>query len=347
MKKIITAVAAVAMATTMFAADFAAGTKILVNVFQKDGDNIGVLSQFNDSHAYANPNFVFNASGDKAGATLKITSDGGDAAPVLKEQAIWVKPFDMLKITVGAYDIALNKETIDWTESITALGGEGFLASLNIDAFSMDVGLNNGDSGTQYPWGAWWLSNNGTDTTIAHTFAKFGYSADFGSIGAYVALNHDCGQRYNPQDTFYMAYKNKDNLSFAAAYKGSFGPVNAFVNVVGGMFSNKFEWIRPEVFVNGSVDSFGYALFAAPGIYMAEGKNAECEVVTKLTYGINGVTPYFYFKDANVLAESFGCTIKLGVSGSVSPVNYDACVQLDVANSAVNVNVPVALSVNF
>ena len=33
---------------------------------------------------------------------------------------------------IKVYDVALNKETIDWTQSFTGLGGNGYLVSVNI-----------------------------------------------------------------------------------------------------------------------------------------------------------------------------------------------------------------------
>ena len=398
MKKIIGIIAAVAMATSVFAADVSAGTKIKGDLFNYGTDGtMKLFSENNDSHDYANPNFVFGIAGDKAGATLKITTDG-NTSPAQTTQTIWFKPVDALKITAGNFDVALNKEQIDWTESVTALGGNGYLVSFNASGFGLDIGLH-GNNG-----GAYWLTK-AKDTedaagntvkgalSIKRAFVKASYGADFGNIGAYLCLNqtvdgwqHFVGKCYNIDSMKSKTRedgKNADgttkyktaaieSMDFGIGYQNNFSGVNVFVNFVGNM-ANTFEWIRPEVFVSGSVDAFGYQFFAAPLIYTNsdlkfEKENddfvkemvaaeTECEISLKVSYAIDGVTPYVYFNDKNILAKNFASQIKVGASGSCGSMGWNTWLQIDTGNKIKNdkgkaeykpsFSVPVELSINF
>ncbi len=378
MKKIITAVAAMAMAASAFAVDFSAGTKISGEILRVDGKNTvkekdatgkevlvekptttSLFSQKNDSHSYANPNMAFSVSGDKAGAAFKITSDGADAI-LLKDQSIWFKPFDMLKVTVGGYDVALNKETIDWTESFTGLGGSGFLAQLNVSGFGLDLGLNNGNDKV--------LTTKKVDgqavTELKNVFAKASYSADFGTVGAFVNLNRTCASYEAKAGTHYNAkYTGSDKVvsgvEFGAGYKGSFGPVTAFAQADAYMYDGKMKWIRPEVFATGNVDAFSFGAFVAPTIFVdkanADGTNSDAmmEVVAKVSYNLGGITPYAYFKDVNVLAkDGFTSTTKVGITGSVGSMGYNLGCQIDTGvdaakNGKVSFAVPFELTMSF
>ena len=355
MKKIIGIMAVAAMATSMFAADISAGTKIKGTLFQYKGseESISVLGQGNDSHDYANPNFVMSIGDDKAGAKVNITTDGNTTTTAMTAQTIWFKPIDALKITVGNYDVALNKETIDWTQSFTGLGGNGYLVSVNVAGVAIDLGLNEGNGG------AFWMTKGKEgDPSIANFFFKVGYSADFGNIGAYLAFN----KKQDPKATWEITCGKYDlaepmsstikQMDFGVGYKNTFAPVTMFVNVVGHM-EKKFEWIRPEVFASGNVDAFGFSAFVAPIIYVDGdlNKDAECEIVAKLTYAMDACTPYVYFKDANILAKDFACTIKAGATGNCGLMGWNAWVQIDTGTGKnkdkVEVSVPVEFTVSF
>ena len=364
MKKIVGILAAASvMAAAIFAADVNAGTKIGGTVFSyNDGGDeaIELFKEANDSHSYANPNIVFSISDDRAGATIKLTTDGGTLNVAQKEQTIWFKPFDFLKVTLGNYDIALNKETIDWTESFTGLGGEGYLVSVNAGAVSVDLGLNPGAN-------KYWFSNtkSGDDrkTEIAQFFAKVGYSADFGSIGGYVSFNKAKPESWQAASQYYYIDKPmlKDgeltNMDFGVGYKNTFNPITMFVNVIGHV-EDKFEWIRPEVFVNGNIEAFGFNVFAAPVIFTNQElkKDFTLEILAKVTYRLDGITPFAYFKIPNAMEKHndknvFVSTIKAGVSGNLGLMSYETWVQIDTGvgndKDKVKISVPFWVSVNF
>jgi len=383
MKKIVGILAAAAIATSVFAADVSAATKIGGKLFHYDADKtIGLLTENNDSHDYAQPNITFSVSDEKAGATVKLTTDGSDKAVKMTTQTIWFKPVDMLKITAGTFDIALNKETIDYTESVTGLGGNGFLATVDVSGFTLDVGFEAN--------GADWLSKKDADDdpTIKKFFIKGAYSADFGNIGAYVKFN-------GAEDKLTKAFKDvndaadaaalekalkgladilgkpyttilkpKDgaisSVEFGAGYKNTFDPITMFVNVVGFM-DDKFEWIRPEVFVTGNMDAFGFSAFVAPAIIVDSDVKDELdaadispiflETLAKVTYQLDACSLYAYFKDANLLAKDFAATIKLGANGSLGAMGWNIWAQIDTGKGAdkdkTEFSVPFELTFNF
>ena len=330
MKKIVGILAAAAVAASAFAADVSAATKLSGSLFSYNADKtFGMFTERNDSHDYAQPNMTFSVSDDRVGATVKLTTNnyGGDSnGVVLTTQTIWFKPFDVLKVTVGNFDVALNKETIDYTESKTALGGNGFLASVNVEGFGLDLGLSGHE-------GNWFEKKDGVDPVLRQFFVKAGYSADFGNIGAFVSFNDDekdsSGNNliYNATSKATGAIKR---IKFGAGYAKNFDGINMFVNVVGYM-GDKFDWVRPEVFVNGSVEDFGFAVFAAPVIFTNSDLNykTQLEVVAKLTYKIDAVTAYAYFKDGNIMNDKFVSTIKLGAQGSIGAMGWNIWAQID------------------
>lgn len=355
MKKIVGILAVAALfATSVFASDISAATKIKGNIFSRGADEtVKLFQQNNDSHDYANPNLSVSISDDNFGASLKLTTDGGNKNVAQTTQTIWFKPVDALKISVGNYDLALNKEQIDWTESVTGLGGNGYVFSINAAGVGLDFFLNEG-SGDDF-----WFSKakNADDPTLKEFGVKFGYSADFGSIGAFVDINR-LGNRWTYHDCLVTtanggpAFDAKaegaiKNMLFGAGYNNTFGGVKTFLNVVGYMGEN-FDWIRPELYVSGAADAFGYSLFAAPVIWTNSdlNKDFEMELVAKVTYALDGFTPYAYFKANNLLADTFAATIKLGANGSVGGMGWNTWLQLDVADKT-GISVPFELTIGF
>ncbi len=355
MKKIVGILAVAALfATSVFASDISAATKIKGTIFSRGADEtVKLFQQNNDSHDYANPNLSVSISDDNFGASLKLTTDGGNKNVAQTTQTIWFKPVDALKISVGSYDLALNKEQIDWTESVTGLGGNGYVFSINAAGVGLDFFLNEG-SGDDF-----WFSKAkaADDPTLKEFGFKFGYSADFGSIGAFVDINR-LGKRWTYHDCLVTtgnggpAFDAKaegaiKNMLFGAGYNNTFGGVKTFLNVVGYMGEN-FDWIRPELYVSGSADAFGYSLFAAPVIWTNSdlNKDFEMELVAKVTYALDGFTPYAYFKSNNLLAETFTATVKLGANGSVGGMGWNTWLQLDVADKTA-ISVPFELTIGF
>jgi len=382
MKKIVGILAAAAIATSVFAADVSASTKIdgtlfsFVNEDTSDSDpekwvakTFSLLKEGNGSHIYANPNMTFSVSDDRAGATILITSDtDGDATNVgIYKQTIWFKPVDALKITLGNIDVALNKESIKWTESAYNVGDgtnrAGYALSVGVDAFSLDIGMQ--------AWNTTWFDkvDGVDDPLIGETFVKAAYSADFGTIGAFVELNRMCvagkdRRSYGSGEALWNLQPKADgaikDVAFAAGYRNNFDGLDVFVNV-GGYMDDKFEWVRPEFFVGGNVDAFGYKAFVAPTIFLdsdykdyldlQDKKAFQCQLLFRVQYALDAATVYARFDDVDLLAEKFISEIRLGAEGSVGCMSYDAWLQINTGagteKDKVNISLPFQLKVNF
>ena len=374
MKKIVGIMAAAAIATSVFAADVSAATKMKGQLFSYDNaKNLGIFTQSNDSHDYANPNITFSISDEKAGATVKLTTDGKEATEGIRQttQTIWFKPVDALKVTLGSFDQALNKEQIKWTESAANLGGNGLLLSLNVEGFGLDFGIENTDGDpVSYKDGLaayWFLKEDGKDNaSIKPFFIKASYAADFGSIAGFVDFNHSgrdpiyAGHDYLFNGYGAAGYTPKDgavtDVFFGAGYNNTFNGINVFVNVLGYM-ADKFEWVRPEAYVAGSADAFSYKLFVAPTIFMdsdwkkAKDKSLDLQVLAYAQYALDAATVYARFDDVNVLADKFESEIRFGAQGSVGGMGYNAWLQINTGKGTdkdkVDISVPFELTYNF
>ena len=362
-----------AAAGIAMAAEVTAATKINGNVLSYDGaaESFSLLKEGNDSHDYANPNLVFSIEGEKAGATIKLTTDGSNLNVAQTTQTIWFKPIDLFKVSVGKYDIALNKEQIDWTESETGLGGNGFVFSVNTSGFGLDVMFNEGD------FNQWFTKDKDTDALIKEFAVKASYGADFGTVGAFFDYTgktsteaKDATYEVNPDfdptapiDATNSPLKVKDaaepasetdaEMKFGAGYRNNFAGVDVFGQVVGKVIGSKFTYIRPELYASGSAADFGYSAFVAPKIYTDSDldKDPEVELVAKVSYKVGEVTPYVYFKDKNLLAKKFVSTVKAGVNGNLDGMGWNVWLQLDTGNGTdknkVNVSVPFELTISF
>ena len=196
MKKIVGILAAAAvLATSVFAADVSAGVRLEGSLFNWNGSTASALSLKHNNQYYHAP-IAFSVSGEKAGGTLKLTDqDRGNAASAtvaadkdatVKTSAwqIWLKPVDAVKLTFGCYKNTLNQESIGWYRTDSAIGGDdgnkgSYVATFTpVDGLSVDLLFAN-------DFGKAWFSGN----SVAELGLIAKYSADFGTIGAFVDIN--------------------------------------------------------------------------------------------------------------------------------------------------------------
>ena len=140
MKKIVTTIAALAMAVSMFAADFSATVQVKGDVVY--GQSVDGVSSFGlldveNTKQKDNDLLELNYAGDKAGAfvrfwalakepadyylggsegPLSVGGQYGDKLNVLSVRALklWFEPAAGVKITLGNNELALYKEQLDW-----------------------------------------------------------------------------------------------------------------------------------------------------------------------------------------------------------------------------------------
>ena len=119
MKKIVTTIAALAMAVSMFAADLSATVTIQADAAY--GKSVGGVNSFGlldveKTKQKDNDLLELNYAGDKAGAFVRFwtAAEFADTALNVRALKLWFEPAAGVKITLGNNELALYKEQLDW-----------------------------------------------------------------------------------------------------------------------------------------------------------------------------------------------------------------------------------------
>ncbi|MCR4735940.1 MAG: hypothetical protein K5829_13150 [Treponema sp.] len=235
MKKIVLGIAALAMATSMFAVDFAArvymtGTVAdgVIDINDKAQDNptkdstlnFWNLSKTDQKDADA---LVMSVNGEKSGAAFQFwyNYDGsGSAALNVRSSSIWFKPIDMLKITVGDVSVGTYKESIDWWKAPVGNSSSDFDSWGGAGKFSSYATVEGaGLSIEATPVDGLWL-NAGIVNATGENFAKIafdGKSEDTYASWGFAAKYDFAGLLGLPLSTA-VSYRDKglDNYKVAA-----------------------------------------------------------------------------------------------------------------------------------
>ena len=377
MKKIVGILLAGALLTSAFAADLTGAVRLDGELFNYNGttEEAKALMIKPNQQMYWGP-LTLSVSSDRAGGTMKMCDEGSDKLSVGK-WAIWFKPMDMLKVNLGTIDKSMNTESIDWGGRVLNYDSFGASLDVNVDAFSATLAVVPGNN-------AWWFDGaktaenaaakaaydeayaayiktlalpEGTEPTILQEAAavKAGKDAEkfvrdngefknsFAELNLYAQYAADFGTI----SAMFDFSENFKKISIAAGYKNTFGDITMFADAA--VFikenANAFAVDADVVYAKDALNAQAYVKFEAP--FEGMGKDTITVLtLAKVSYNLGSVTPYLYFKDANILASDFACTIKPGVTGSVGIMNYEVAVQFDIAKK-VNIAVPVNFSVNF
>ncbi len=326
MKKIVGILAAAAVAASAFAADLSAGVRLAGDLFNYDGatGDVKALMLKNENQFWHAP-LTLTISSDRAGGTFKFTDGDNGSAFTTGKWAIWFKPFDVLKVNLGTIDKSMNVETIDYGGRLINYDAWGASLDVNVDAFSMTLSLITGK-------GDYWFSKpNGSDVSVGQLNFYAQYGADFGTISA-----------------MFDAKNKFDTLSFGVGYKNTFDPVTIFVDAAfyKKATANGIGADFDIVFAQDALNIQAYAKWTADDITNINMSTMTLLALAKFSYTLDKGTVYLYFKDADILESSFGCTIKPGFTSSVGIMNYEIAVQFDIASS-VKISVPVNFKVNF
>ena len=396
MKKIVGIIAAVAvLATSVFAADVAAKVKLDGSLFNFDGTKkdakvSGVSIQHNTDESW-NPVLSMSTSTDNAGASVGFYVGNWDATKMgdwnhgygigAKEWKIWFKPLDALRLNIGRIDASLNTESIDWSNRIFNYDDWGYQAVYSADALNISLALHTANPGDKWLHQDYDAAKNETKTNI-EGLALFGsYSADFGTISFLFDAN----------STF------KD-IKVGAGYKNTFGDINLFADVA--MFYTKDRkstkknslpvddplGLGADVDVKYNKDAFGVEAYARFKMNRLKSDDKVCAtgnvsdlskltyanpmelmLLAKVTYKIDPVTVYGYFKSENLLAKryidttndfyagnsAFISEIRIGANGNVGIASWNVYGKIETGNfydgkfNAVKFSVPVEFSVGF
>lgn len=366
MKKIVGILGTVALLTSsIFAADVSAKVNLDGSLFNYNSESKTISAlKLSEGKQNWNPIFQMSVNGDNAGASMSFYDSGADTEVKSVNYSVWFKPIDWLKVTVGGFSTNLNQETIDFCNTKTGIDSTGYALSLSFGGFSADAFfapgwsgknvLKNGDevisyedifSGnfdpskgvkTEADEKVFFKKVGNADATFAEFYGKLAYAADFGTVNAYINTN-DGG---------------KGNRDFGIGYANTFGSVNFFTNVI--MWTPEFKEIkefRAEVFAGTGIDSFGVKAFLYGGAAQNDKNKKEYDpnfgAIVKLTYGIGGYTPYIYLKDENFLADKFGMEAKIGCTGNLGIMSWDAGINMNFGEKNFTLDVPVNFSVSF
>ena len=320
MKKIVGILAVAAMATSMFAADVSAKVKLTGSILNYDGDVSAMKLNNHQSHNWE-PDLALSTSTDNAGATVKFKTMnewGSGEGETTTDWNIWFKPMDMLKVNIGTVDVALNKETIDWSSvtSVASAGGYGVEVNTNgifVGAY-LDMGWDN----------SWFVKD-----TIAKTSAKFAYSADFGTISAMFVMN------------------DKDNLEVGAGFANS-----SFVEGLSFFVDAKFvkaaaNSVVADAFAaysNGALTVKGYV---NPTISL-DGGDPALKIKARVDYRLDACNIFAVVLDDDIIGKG-NLVIKPGVSGNVGICGWECRAEITAPLNGGDVSeaVPVEFTVNF
>ena len=358
MKKIVGILAGAALlATSVFAADVSAKVKVDGSLFNYNDGSVGMFSVTHKSENW-NPDLSFAVSTDNAGASFKIysadtaTTEDTDATGwrignTFQENAyyyqVWVKPLDVLKLTLGQVGTNLNQETIDWSNTHTGIDSYGYGLGLTpVDGLSLDFILAPGWSTKSNTDNYWFGKAKDKDATVAETYIIGKYAADFGTIGAYL----------DATNTF-------KSLEFGAGYSGAVSSVNFFAQAIGYVDTTAkkpFTEAEVELFAKGSADAFSWAVFCRPTVNVAlageDGVKADALVdvfaTAKISYALESVTPFLYVKCSDFVpaTDAFSIEVKPGVSGSVGVAYWEIDLDMNIGKTF-TLDVPVTMSIGF
>ena len=357
MKKIVGIIAAVAMATSVFAADASAKVVLTSNLFKYDAGTkkVNVFGVAEGNQGW-NPLLSLSVSGDKAGATIKfydVDANGENTGDTRADGwKIWFKPAEILKFNIGQFDTNLNQEKIDWSHTESGIDKFGFALSLTpVDGLSFDLFLRS-NLGSQYDKPLFWLEKaDGTDAKVGDVYFKAAYGADFGTISAMF--------RYG--DNF-----DSKKMMFGAGYSGSVDSVSYFVNILGYM-NDGFAGLRVEPFVSASIDSIGISAFipvtyvgTGAKMFSADGSNWRLAQIgysgapkdgkvflgttLKVTFPLGPLGGYVYVKENDWTADNFSVIVKPGFTVNVGSCAIDFAIEATIQDKMA-LSVPVVFTV--
>jgi len=354
MKKIVGIFAAAAMVASVFAVDFTAGMQIKGSLFNYDGasKDVSAMKLWSANGPDDKP-FIFSASDDRAGATIKIYDAKGTKydvegyekalaeAKTAEDKAkiktsdyvstfsymeankwnIWFKPLDMLKIDLGTVDTKLNCETITyWKGKVLGGAGWAYKATVELDGINFGVALGTSDSDSA----AWFTKPDAGDSALGETDIFFNYSADFGTISAL----------FVGKDTF------KD-ISVGAGYKNTFGDLSIFADAA-FFHANDVNGLKVDADVKYAKDALtaeAYAQLAA-GSLDAFADTMAIVTYAKVAYALDFGTVYAKFLDDNLKADPAALEFEAGLDGSVGAMSYNLAANVKLENEKVNFGIP-------
>lgn len=374
MKKIVMGLAALAMAASIFAADFSATVKMDTEIAAKNGDAVDFLKIKSKDQKDSDALIISGAS-DRAGGQFQIwyKYDGTDGQNDYKDWTkkekgtsagswedgnlqigphglrirnvnVWFKPIDQLKVTIGNVAIDSYKEQIFWWHGVYgaapgswgAFGGEYQGTQAGVKAEFRADALSFEAALFQ-----------GIDAAMFSTADGYGYKGY--AVKAKYAFESGSA-------ALVFSDKGKDAekiIAVGADYSGIsglyfFANFNARLKdgLQGISLDNYFKYSADALTIQGHLP---FVLFK-DGDKMVPGMYATLKVI----YALDGFSPYFLATtepdgDSGWRFDDFkfAMTFKPGVTFNVGSASFDAAFRLDVKPDTTNWSVPVAITVGL
>ncbi|MBP5700283.1 MAG: hypothetical protein J6W71_05510 [Methanobrevibacter sp.] len=343
MKKIVGILAAAAVAASAFAVDFSAGMQLKGKLFNYDGASkkVDAMQLWNENGKDDKP-FIFSLSSDRVGATLKLWDEEFWELPVgpnswddtFPAQAagawnIWFKPFDNVKVELGALDTKLNCEQITWWKG-KVLGGAnwGYKAYYEADGLTIAAALGTGRADKA----AWLSKADGGDLTLGETDVYVAYAADFGKISALFVA----------KDTF------KD-IAIGAGFSGSADSIGYFFDAAFHKGDKNSVLFDADVKYNqDALSAEVYAQAELKDLSNVDKDNMAVIAMAKVAYAVDGGSVYFKFRDDNLLADPADIEfIEVGFDGNLGAMSYEVAAQVQLKNEKINFGIPFYARIGF
>ena len=342
MKKIVGIIAAVAMAASVFAlgdanGELSATVRLGRPSWQNEWDNAGDANNlFNFDGTNFNMLDMRDAS-DAVSLSVNLGAVGGSMGHACSDSTIWFKPFgdDKLKITVGALGPSGNGlqgvpeygGIAAWTQN-NKYGGnnKGYQLESKIENFTIGAVLMNAGWGKDKYW------SNAYETNVYG-----GYNDD--SIG---------------NIAFYFGALNKfKDLKFGAGWTKAIESVKPTLNVWATVTGGKFDSVRFEPAVTGTIDPVSFGLFV-PVTLSGFGTKvaAGIDAVATADFNINdsGAVKSAWLKLAysDILSGTIALKFQAGIGGDLtSSTGWAFRVEPTIVGSAVAVDFGPTLKGNY
>ena len=361
MKKIVGILSAAAvLATSVFALDISAMIQLdgSIATFGKDTVKVLELNPFDPSGS-SDYLWKFDVAGDQAGATI-YNYDGEGSK--FSEWSIWLKPIDVLKVTVGNIYFGSQSPRFGWWAKTVEQADYGFQCDLDFGPLQITAGL-----GSAYvPWeggakGTWWFDK---DYVGLRKLGQFwvGGSYNVDGIGTF-GLTVNRGATINPHGFLGWGELTNIPLSFDVYYANMpWGETSWFADVAlafkeknpyGGAeedFGLEIERLTSQLYFEFHLDAFTLYVVDVLNVYL-DGRDNDVfkdGFELKAQYALDSFIPYVQINGYNIMDSALG--VRLGVGFDVGACNIDLAVQTDLGwadDFGVTVGVPIEFTLNF
>ena len=378
MKKIVGILSAAAvLATSVFALDISAMIQLdaeLAN-FGKDTVQLFKVKPW-DPEGGSDYVWRFDVAGDQAGATVyNFSPDKKDDVEHhidyarVSEWSIWLKPIDVLKITVGNIVYESMGPRFGWWAKTVRNAKYGFQCDLDFGPLQITAGLGGAykglwDSGTGM--NTYWFDKDYVGLRKLGQFWGGGsYNVDgIGTFGASV----NRGAQVNPHGFAQTQAWASTPLAFEVYYANMpWGETSWFAdlalvmkekNPYGGAeedFGLELDRLTGQFYFEWHLDAFTlYVVDVAEINFDSDAVDAGTIKLfkdgfeLKASYALDSITPYVQIDGYGIMDSALG--VRLGVGFNIGACVIDAAVQTDlnwVSDFGVGVKVPVQFTLNF